>query len=156
MRNLFAFILLPALFPLAYLGYLAATTGRDTPEAGVAVGIILPLSYIALYGLGLPAHLALRHIGADRLLTYLLCGLMVAMIARFAYFDVLVANRYLWWAALRGFAPMPLTHLVGDELNWWGYGTLMGGLFWLVMRPDRQRGTTVRAALYEGLHRSAQ
>ncbi|MEI9987897.1 MAG: hypothetical protein WDN69_35225 [Aliidongia sp.] len=158
MRVLFAFVIVPALLPLAYLAYLAATIGRGTPEADIVVSIALPLSYAAVCGLGWPTQLLLRRVHAGGLATYMLWGLGLAIVAYAAYFDALVANWRLWLGAVDGRIAVPLGHVLGDPAIWWIEGAATGMLFWLVAGPgeDRQSKSGLQDVLASGMHRSAQ
>jgi hypothetical protein len=157
MRTLSAFLFVPALLPAAILGYLYVAAGpvpSVSPE--LVLGTILPLSYVTTYLIGLPAYALLRLLRATTLSSHLVWGLLISVIAQFVYLDSLVANWRLWWASVGGLATLAPIHTLGGQAIWWVYGTAMGGLFWLVSRPDLQNPSArMTRPLYDGIHRSA-
>jgi hypothetical protein len=158
MRVLYAFLFVPALLPAAILGYLYIAAG-PVPwlSSDMVLGTILPLSYVTAYLIGLPAYALLRLLRATTLSSHLVWGLLISVIAQFTYLDSLVANWRLWWASVGGLATVAPIHTLGGEAVWWIYGTAMGGLFWLVARPDLQApASRMTRPLFDGIHRSAR
>jgi hypothetical protein len=153
MRVLFAFLVTPALLPLAYIGYLTLAGSPGLNEAKLLAGIVVPLSYAVAFGLGLPAHLVLRLVKESSLPAYLVWGLLIAVIAQFACLDGLIANWHLWWASMLGQITLGPVHTLGGQASWWIYGTASGGLFWLVGRPDKQRVAVPIGVVYDELNR---
>jgi hypothetical protein len=158
MRVLCAFLFVPALLPVAILGYFYLAVGPVPPTgSAVVLGTILPLSYIATYLIGLPGYALLRLLRATTLSSHLVWGLLTSVIAQFVYLDSLVAHWRLWWATVGGLATQAPVHTLGGQAVWWIYGTAMGGLFWLVSRPDLQSSPArMTRPLFDGVHRSAR
>src|ERR1700761_8253442 len=102
MRVLFTFLIVPALLPLAYFGFFAWTVGQSSADAELMLRVVLPLSYIAVIGLGFPLHLALSSAELCRFSSYVLGGLVISLIAYIGYFDVLAANWRLWVGSMEG------------------------------------------------------
>jgi len=157
MRILVAFLIAPALFPLAYLGYMAMAGDPAMPDLHFVFTVVLPLSYVVALGLGLPGHLALRWVREASLPAYLVWGLLLAVIAQFAYLDGMVANWHLWLASVLGQIAMGPVHALGGQATWWIYGTASGGLFWLIGRPDKQPFPKPTGVVYDELrHRTVR
>jgi len=156
MRVLLAFLIVPALLPLAYFGFFAATVGRSSADAGLMLGVVLPLSYISVIGLGFPAHLALSAAQLNRFSGYVLSGLAISLLAYLGYLDVLAANWRLWVGSMEGRNMAPLSHMVNGLVLWWAAGAATGALFWLFAQPDRNRNgaSNLQSVLASGMHRS--
>jgi len=153
MRIVFAFIFAPALLPLIYLGYLSFAGVPTATDADITIGAVVPLSYVTMLVLGLPAVLALRWSNAGSLTAYLISGLLIAAVAQLAYFDSMVSNWHLWWGTVQGQIALGLVHTVGGTSSWWLYGAATGGLFWLIARPDVQSNRPRHGLVY-GPHRT--
>jgi hypothetical protein len=158
MRVLFAFLIVPALLPLAYFGFLAATAGQSTIDADRMLSVVLPLSYMAVLGLGFPMHLLLNSVQLRRASSYVLGGLVISLLAYISYLDVLAANWRLWVGSVGGHNMAPMSHMLGNLVLWWAAGATTGALFWLMARPDREGRTAsnLQAVLTSGMHRSAR
>ena len=158
MRVLLAFLIVPALLPLAYFGFFAATVGQSSADAEAMLGVVLPLSYIAVLGLGFPAHLALSGAQLNRFTGYVLSGLAISLLAYLGYLDVLAANWRLWVGSMEGHNMAPLSHMVNGLVLWWTAGAATGALFWMFARPDRDRrgASTLQSVMASGMHRSAR
>jgi len=156
MRIVVAFLIAPALFPLAYLGYMVLAGDPAMPDPRFVFTLVLPLSYVVVLGLGLPAHLALRWMREGSLPAYLVWGLLLAVIAQFAYLDGMVANWHLWLASVLGQIALGPVHALGGQATWWIYGTACGGLFWLIGRPDKLRAPLPIGVVYDELHRTVR
>ena len=157
MRVLFAFLIVPALLPLAYFGFFAATLGVSSADADRMLTVVLPLSYMAALGLGFPAHLIMNSVQMRRFSSYVLSGLAIALVAYLGYFDVLAANWRLWVGSIEGYNMAPMNHLLDGLVMWWAAGAMTGALFWLMARPDRDgRGASnLQSVMANGMHRSA-
>ncbi len=156
MRILVAFLIAPALFPLAYLGYMTIA-GDPTADPHFVFTLVLPLSYVVAFALGVPGHLALRWVREGSLPAYLVWGLLLAVIAQFTYLDGMVANWRLWLASILGQIALGPVHALSGQASWWLYGTACGGLFWLIGRPDKLRAPLPTGVVYDELnHRTVR
>lgn len=155
MRILYAFLFAPALLPAALLGYLYFAGGPAAPISPENVlGTVLPLSYVTMFVIGLPSYLLVRLLQATSFSGHLIWGLCIAAIAQFAYLDSLVANWRIWWASVGGELSAAPVHTFDVDVVWWGYGAAMGGLFWLVARPDLlNQPARMTRPLFDGIHR---
>jgi hypothetical protein len=158
MRVLLAFLIVPALLPLAYFGFFAVTLGQSSADAELMLNVVLPLSYIAVLGLGFPLHLALSGAQLGRFTSYVLGGLAISLLTYLGYIDVLAANWRLWVGSMEGRNMAPLTHMVNGPVLWWAAGAATGALFWLFAQPDRNRNgaSNLQSVLASGMHRSAR
>ena len=155
MRTLFACLLAPALFPLAYLAW-SSVTGAPAPVEAVT-GMVVPLSYVMMFALGLPVHLALRRMHEASMPAYLVVGLLLAVFAQLTYLDGLIANWHLWWGSLMGEIRLGPVHNLGGQAGWWLYGAATGGVFWLIARPDLlRRGKSSAGIILDGPNRSVR
>jgi len=158
MRVLLAFLIVPALLPFAYFGFFAMTAGQSSADADLMLSVVLPLSYIAVIGLGFPAHLALTSAQLNRFSGYVLSGLAISLLAYLGYLDVLAANWRLWVGSIEGHNMAPLTHMVNGLVLWWAAGAATGALFWLFARTGRdgRKASNLQSVMASGMHRSAQ
>jgi hypothetical protein len=157
MRVLFAFLIVPAILPFAYFGFFAATAGQSSADADLMLSVVLPLSYLCVLGLGFPAHMALGGAQMRRLPSYVLSGLVIALLAYLGYLDVLAANWRLWVGSLEGHNMAPMTHILSGLVMWWAAGAATGVLFWMFARPDRdgRAASNLQSVMASGMHRSA-
>ena len=155
MRTILAFLYAPALLPLAYLAAVVVAVSDSTAEADFVFHVVLPLTYLAAIGLGVPGHMLLRACRESSLAAYLMCGLLVGVATQYAFLGGLIGTWHVWWLSMLGETALSSVHTMLDQASWWAYGAACGGLVWLIARPDRLKQTqdTTRI-IYEGMHRT--
>jgi|GEM_PF-3576901 hypothetical protein len=152
MRTMFAFLIAPALFPFAFLGWLSVPEGQAAQD--IVLGTVLPLTYVAILGLGLPSHLVLRRLRETSFVGYAIWGLLIAAIAQACYLDGMVANWHLWWMSVTGEIAIGPIHVLAGQTSWLVYGAACGAVFWMIVRPDKEFAQPASQIAIQGPHRS--
>jgi len=106
------------------------------PSEGVwALKLSALAGYPALIVLGLPAYLLLRLLKRTDLLSYVFIGLLIGGIISFILVSPLGAH-VGGTVPIVSFPPVPFLTLAAF------FGALSSGAFWLIARPDRQKGSS--------------
>jgi hypothetical protein len=120
-RSISGFILAPLVVPLLYLAATSVFGGYRSADLAL---YIAQYAYLAALLGGLPVHVTLSRLGWVTLHDYIVYGVLLGLVA------TLVTER----------PPIEFSIIIEAGMSAVA-GAIAGGVFWLIARPDRSRGS---------------